>query len=322
MPSFIRNTSGGKAVSGGALAPRSRRGNTNQAASYWAGGAGDILEIYYLVVGGGGGGAGSANWQTSSRSGGGGGGGYKTSFGTVNGGGEPIGVPLLGLNGTTVTVTVGGGGAGGAGNAGHTLTHHGSTGASSVMGSITSTGGERGLVNTSGSKAGSFGYQVNSSLAAHWGQGGSSGAGSAGGNASSLGTHGTAGIGLNSSITGTSVGRGGAGGAGAAYNTNGGRLSSPETSGGFGGGAGGLQPNSGSAGSANTGGGGGSGVFYPYSYQTAGGSGGSGFVAIRYLNSFGLLPSIGGGLTYSTNVDGDFRVYQFTAGTGSIVFPS
>ena len=38
MPSFIRNTSGGTAVSGGALAPRSRRGNTNQADDYWRGG--------------------------------------------------------------------------------------------------------------------------------------------------------------------------------------------------------------------------------------------------------------------------------------------
>ena len=40
MPSFIRNTSGGTAVGGGALAPRSRRGNTNQADGYWRGGAG------------------------------------------------------------------------------------------------------------------------------------------------------------------------------------------------------------------------------------------------------------------------------------------
>ncbi len=38
MPSFIRNTSGGKAISGGALQPRGRRGNTNAVASYWSGG--------------------------------------------------------------------------------------------------------------------------------------------------------------------------------------------------------------------------------------------------------------------------------------------
>jgi hypothetical protein len=41
MPSFIRNLSGGKAISGGALAPRSRRGNTGQVAAYWSGG-GDL----------------------------------------------------------------------------------------------------------------------------------------------------------------------------------------------------------------------------------------------------------------------------------------
>jgi hypothetical protein len=40
MPSFIRNTSGGKAISGGALAPRSRRGNAvAQIDSYWRGGS-------------------------------------------------------------------------------------------------------------------------------------------------------------------------------------------------------------------------------------------------------------------------------------------
>ena len=42
MPSFIRNTSGGASVSGGALAPRSRRGNTNQADAYWRGGVLDV----------------------------------------------------------------------------------------------------------------------------------------------------------------------------------------------------------------------------------------------------------------------------------------
>jgi hypothetical protein len=38
MPSFLRTTAGGKAISGGALQPRGRRGNTAQIASYWAGG--------------------------------------------------------------------------------------------------------------------------------------------------------------------------------------------------------------------------------------------------------------------------------------------
>ena len=46
MPSFFRNTSGGKSVSGGALSPRSRRGNsTDQVASYWAGGAPGLPQL-------------------------------------------------------------------------------------------------------------------------------------------------------------------------------------------------------------------------------------------------------------------------------------
>ena len=41
MPSFLKNTSGGKAISGGSLSPRSRRGNnSDQVVSYWAGGVG------------------------------------------------------------------------------------------------------------------------------------------------------------------------------------------------------------------------------------------------------------------------------------------
>ena len=38
MPSSLKRTSGGKAISGGSLAPRTRRGNTNQVDSYWRGG--------------------------------------------------------------------------------------------------------------------------------------------------------------------------------------------------------------------------------------------------------------------------------------------
>jgi hypothetical protein len=34
------------------------------------------------------------------------------------------------------------------------------------------------------------------------------------------------------------------------------------------------------------------------------------------------LTSIGGGLTSSTSTSGGYRIYQFTAGTGNIVFPS
>lgn len=49
MPSFLKNTAGGKAISGGALQPRGRRGNTAQVASYWAGGV-EELGSYESIV--------------------------------------------------------------------------------------------------------------------------------------------------------------------------------------------------------------------------------------------------------------------------------
>ena len=45
MSKISRNTAGGTAVGGGALAPRSRRGNTNQADGYWRGGGGLTFNI-------------------------------------------------------------------------------------------------------------------------------------------------------------------------------------------------------------------------------------------------------------------------------------
>ena len=56
MPSFLTNTAGGKSVAT-MKAPRSRRGDTNQVASYWAGGGSLVTPtVEYLVVAGGGGG--------------------------------------------------------------------------------------------------------------------------------------------------------------------------------------------------------------------------------------------------------------------------
>lgn len=54
MPSFLKNTAGGKAISGGALQPRGRRGNTAQVASYWTGGievSGAFEQIAFTEVG-------------------------------------------------------------------------------------------------------------------------------------------------------------------------------------------------------------------------------------------------------------------------------
>jgi hypothetical protein len=73
MPTFAKTMAGGKAISGGALSPRGRRGNTAQVAVYWAGGVElPPLTVQYLVIAGAGGG-------TNEISGGGGAGGYRTS---------------------------------------------------------------------------------------------------------------------------------------------------------------------------------------------------------------------------------------------------
>jgi hypothetical protein len=62
----------------------------------------------------------------------------------------------------------------------------------------------------------------------------------------------------------------------------------------------------------NTGGGGGGGG--------NGSAGGSGIVIIRYPDTYANLASIGGGLTYSLTTTGGYKIYSFTAGTGSVTF--
>jgi hypothetical protein len=48
-------------------------------------------------------------------------------------------------------------------------------------------------------------------------------------------------------------------------------------------------------------------------------SGGSGVVILRYPSPF-VISNPGGGLTFTTATDGDFKVTTFTAGTGNIQF--
>ena len=50
----------------------------------------------------------------------------------------------------------------------------------------------------------------------------------------------------------------------------------------------------------------------------AGGAGGSGVVIIRYADTFDDLTSISGGLTYEKTTPTGFKVYSFTAGTGTV----
>jgi hypothetical protein len=289
------------------------------------------LSVHYFVLGGGGGGASSGGFGGSPFVGsGGGGGGIRTSYGSVNGGGNAVSAVLNGLAGTTQTVTVGGGGGGGS-PGGWSGGSSGGAGGSSQFASVVSTGGGAGLIGGPGAASGSLGYQINAANQ-YWAIGGSSAAGSAGTNATRPGTpyggiHGAAGAGITTTITGGAAGRGGAGGNGSVQNDNGGINVEYSQGGGGGGGRGGGYGNSaaaaaGIAGAANCGAGGGSAGWHNYSGQGVGGAGGSGYVAIRYPNSYGTLVSISGGLAWSTSVDGSDRVYQFTGGTGTIVFPS
>jgi hypothetical protein len=50
----------------------------------------------------------------------------------------------------------------------------------------------------------------------------------------------------------------------------------------------------------------------------AGASGGSGIVILAYPDTFAPLSSIGGTLVYTQPTRAGYRVYQFTAGTGTV----
>jgi hypothetical protein len=71
------------------------------------------------------------------------------------------------------------------------------------------------------------------------------------------------------------------------------------------------------AGTVNTGGGGGGGGGSGFD---AAGAGGSGIVVIAYPDTFPVPASISGGLTYNQPTRTGYRVYRFTAGTGTITF--
>ena len=141
-----------------------------------------------------------------------------------------------------------------------------------------------------------------------WNGAGGGGAGAAGGNGVS-GLGGAGGNGLQSSITGTSTYY--AGGGGGCSDSQGG-------SAGLGGGGlgGGNSPaRNSSAGAANTGGGGGGTRDNPSGGP--GSNGGSGVVIIAYPEAMSA-PTIPGSLTYDTPTRAGYKVYRFTAGSGTI----
>ena len=253
--------------------------------------------VDFLVIAGGGGGGRNNGGSGYSGGAGGGAGGYRNSFSTETSGGGGSSEASLTFNpGTVYTVTVG------AGGAGSTSTSNGSNGVdSSISGTdittITSSGGGGGGSvdlgttkngNAGGSGGGGGGNQNSTGGAGTANQGyaggnqtgnqgggsGGGGAGAVGSNVVSSGNGSNGGNGLASSITGSSVTRGGGGGGGG-YSSG----TTVGTGGTGGGGDGNKVGGTGVAGTANTGGGGGGGG--GDGTPGNGGSGGSGVVILR-----------------------------------------
>jgi hypothetical protein len=230
----------------------------------------------YLVVSGGGG----AETTTGYGKGGGGGGGVASGSTTLD-------------IGTTYTITVGAGGA------------SVSTGGQSVFSSFTSSGGA-GASSGNGTNGGSSGSPTTfsggtgGSVANGESGGGGGGANGAGANGVLSSTGGAGGVGLATSISGSSVYYGGGGGGGGAG-------ASAGATGGTGGGGDGAGNNRGfsTAGTVNTGGGGGGG-----GYNYAGSLGGSGTVIISVPTANYSATATG---TYTTSTSGANTIIKWTA---------
>lgn len=126
------------------------------------------------------------------------------------------------------------------------------------------------------------------------------------------------GAGLASSITGTSITRAGGGGGGSGWDTG----NVPGAGGAGGGGQGTFATNAG-PGATNTGsGGGGVGVTFSNQATRNSGAGGSGLCVIAYPTSYPAMTTVGAGLTYTVDTSSrpGFRIYTFTAGTGTVTF--
>jgi len=274
---------------------------------------GPPTSVEYLVAAGGG----SGGYHSAGNAGGGGAGGYLTGTATV-------------ASSTAYTITIG------AGGAAPTTNVVGNNGSSSVFGAFAVTtgggggatlGAQNGIAGGSGGGAGQNGADAtgtggtgvtgqgfaggnNLSLVAANGGAGGGGSSIVGSNVSSA-VAGNGGAGTSSSITGTATNYAGGGGG-----SNHGSAGSQGGIGGAGGGGNGhYGSTAGVSGTANTGGGGGGG-----GEGRAAGAGGSGVVIIAYPSNKTPLSSIGGGLTYTvdTTTRSGYRVYRFTAGTGTI----
>ncbi len=297
-----------------------------------------LIPIEYLIVAGGGSGS-------NTISGGGGAGGMLTGTNIFN-------------KSNTISISVGQGGAAAANDAVSTRGSNGQN--SSLFGLTAIGGGTAGIygsnahVGASGGSGGGAGGNATGSVSAvaalggagtsgqghaggnsaEYGGGGGGGAGGSGGFANKNGTRydsgGDGGPGLVSSITGSSVHyAGGGGGAvrdfGPPARTNVWQIRGEGGIGGGGHGTGYTGDNRAGAayatsGAPNTGGGGGGGAHSGSDGDQRAGSGGSGVVVIAYPNTFPAPSSISGGLTYNEPARTGYRVYRFTAGSGTVTF--
>lgn len=277
------------------------------------------VSVEYLMVGGGGGGGGS-------HGPGGGAGGvlsgstnltpaqtYTLVIGTGGSGATNMNVAGGdGVSTTAFSLTAGGGGGGGRG---YSTTGSDANGRAGLATNGSGGGGGSTASGGAGNGSGNNGGSGNSNSPGSGGGGG--GAGGAGSNGSGGGsggaTGGQGGIGIQSSITGTATYYAGGGG--------GGGWTTAGANGGSGGGGRGGNPaawdgGSGVAGTANTGGGGGGGG----DGGGQGAAGGSGVIVIAYPDNKPEISNIPGTLTYDQPTRSGYRVYRFTAGTGTITF--
>ena len=298
------------AASGGALTTYTTGGITYNVHTFTSGGTFAATvggSVQYLVAGGGGGGG-------SATSGGGGAG--------------QVAIGTLSVTASSYTIAIGAGGTGNGGGNGNNGSSSSITGSGSVTayggaGGITQgnsppansltlgsgggggcytsmVGGPAGLGNAGGN-GGNNGIYYNGG-----GGGGAGGAGQASVNAFGIGRGGYGGVGILSSITGSSVYYGGGGG-GAIFGGNVGD-ETIGTGGAGGGGNGGTKTSNATAAANNTGGGGGG----AGQFGGAGGAGGSGIVIISYVSgpapgsyaAWAANNSVTGGVSGDSNNDG------------------
>jgi len=292
------------------------------------------IAVQYLVLAGGGGGGTHAG-------GGGGAGGYRLNVPGETSGANSSAEPALELKaGLPYTITIGAGGTSVSGP--YPIPAKPTDGSNSVLNTITSLGGGYGAgpysapapsktpLSDQGQPGGSGGGiqgtpSYGKGTAGQGLDGGDYSAsgnpygGGAGGGASQNGNNGkpdapgAGGNGLSSSITGSSIVRGGGGGGGTRPPDSGG------AGGSGGGGAGGQGAGgAGTPGTDNLGGGGGGAGYIPGPSSSAGGNGGSGVVIIKIpsANSATFSP----GITQTPTSTPTSKIYQVTAGTGTVTF--